>query len=69
MKWLKKLFCKLFGCKCGCQEGKPCTCKVAEEKVVVETKQTKSTTKKEAKKSASKPKKKVIKKTTKKAKK
>ena len=26
MKWLKKLFCKLFGCKCGCQEGKECTC-------------------------------------------
>lgn len=75
MKWLKKLFCKLFGCKCGCQEGKPCTCNIdlsniADDKIVVDGKNIKITTKKEAKKAEAKTtKKKPVKKTTKKAKK
>jgi len=71
MKWLKKLFCKLFGCKCGCQEGKECSCQVDVNKINVDTitVNSKNVKKEEAKKSASKPKKKVTKKTNKKAKK
>ena len=75
MKWLKKLFSKLFGCKCGCQEAKPCTCnidlsKIDEDKIVVDGKNIKITTKKEAKKAEAKTeKKKPAKKTNKKAKK
>lgn len=85
MKWLKKLFSKLFGCKCGCQEKKPCACELDLSKVNIDTitingKKVKVTTKKEElrkasskkdepQKTTSKPKKKVTKKTNKKAKK
>jgi len=58
MKWLKKLFCKLFGCKCGC-------CEVKE----VKPSETTSEAKVENTPSKKNTKKKVTKKTNKKAKK
>lgn len=63
MKWLKKLFCKFFGCKCGCQEGKECKCSGPKN---VTTDEIKVTEKKSTKKNT---KKKITKKTNKKAKK
>ena len=61
MNWLKKLFCKLFGCKCSCKEVK----EVKTTETVAKLKVEKKPSKKPAKKTT---KKKVAKKTTKTAK-